>query len=47
MVFVSCRSKKNSGIIYALDNVTFEKLHTYTYPNMDHPTGIYIPTIYV
>eukprot|EP00596_Hydrurales_sp_CCMP1899_P008891 CAMPEP_0119044442 /NCGR_PEP_ID=MMETSP1177-20130426/31470_1 /TAXON_ID=2985 /ORGANISM="Ochromonas sp, Strain CCMP1899" /LENGTH=344 /DNA_ID=CAMNT_0007014545 /DNA_START=202 /DNA_END=1236 /DNA_ORIENTATION=+ len=40
MVFVSCRSKKNSGIVYALDNVTFKILHKYTYADMDHPTGM-------
>lgn len=39
VVFVSCRSKKRGGIVYALDSESFRIRHSYSHHKMIHPTG--------
>lgn len=39
MVFVSCKSMKRGGIVYALDPQTYKIINSYSHHKMVHPTG--------
>lgn len=42
MVFVSCKSTKRGGIVYALDPQTYKIINSYRHHMMAHPTGNYL-----